>query len=434
MARGLADFDPDALRNLRLGRRLPVENSASMSADELGRAVGASKAQILAYENGHRVPDPPRIRALADALGVHPAMLMHDTGRKEWGVADIRRACGLRALDLVKELGISPKSYRRFEYEGIVPARRPRFLDDVAQIFGTSRRSLEIAINRMPAVTARQAKARHLIESMAERYINQPGEWKGPEAQDPDLLELSASYGRPVQRTRRVLTYELGELRQMLVRARRERVVADYDTDQGRQERARSAYHRWHALYLQDLRRIPLRLEQFHRSAQPSDAWQALVDLHEAEAKPEGPWAPSTLLAAPTTVELLPPSLVERRTVDGVAGCRLTSQGVSHVRTFRELYAALYPGIRRPQRSSSKSVSAHLRGGLSDNTFSFRQERFVIPQPAIDVQTRLAGSKGSPVEIILSARLRLHVGPAAWTIVVVPEAAADPYEPGQRQQ
>ncbi|MFE4256057.1 hypothetical protein ACFRU3_42810 [Streptomyces sp. NPDC056910] len=63
----------------------------------------------------------------------------------------------------------------------------------------------------------------------------------------------------------------------------------------------------WNDLFTRDLRPIPLRLEQFHRNAQPSDVWQLLVDLHNVDAVPRGDglWAVSKLLTEDTTV--LPP-------------------------------------------------------------------------------------------------------------------------------
>lgn len=63
----------------------------AMTAEELAGAAGTTKAQILAYENGHRVPDPPRIKALARALHIHPRLLMNPEKRGNWAIADAAR-------------------------------------------------------------------------------------------------------------------------------------------------------------------------------------------------------------------------------------------------------------------------------------------------------------------------------------------------------
>ncbi|MFF1400215.1 helix-turn-helix domain-containing protein [Streptomyces sp. NPDC058287] len=249
----------------------------AMTAEELAGAAGTTKAQILAYENGHRVPEPPRIKTLARALHIHPQLLMNPEKRGNWAIADVRRGCGLRADDVVRELGVSPKVYRRFETEGIVPSRRPRFLDEVAAVFGITRQMLEQAIDKTPAVLQRQRRAAVLVGELAARYVLAAGPWLGPDLSDPELIELATAYGRPLHRTRRVMTYELGELRQRRVRALRESVIADFDTDRDRQMNARLAVDRWNELFTREQRRIPLRLEQFHRNAQPSDVWQLLV-------------------------------------------------------------------------------------------------------------------------------------------------------------
>ncbi|MEU0052932.1 helix-turn-helix transcriptional regulator [Streptomyces sp. NPDC006309] len=420
MARGLADFSPSELRALRMNI-YARPGAVALTAEELAREVGTTKAQILAYENGHRVPDPPRVRALARALGTHPSTLMNHQRHASWDIADVRRACGLRARDVVEQLGVSPKNYRRFENEGIVPSRRPRFLDQVAALFAISRATLERAVNRTPAVRRRQERAAELIEALAERYVPAPGPWKGPAPDDPDLIELAN--GRPVQRTRRVLTYELGELRQTHVRAERERVIADFDTDRDRQASAQLALARWTQVYARELGRIAPRLEQFHRNAQPSTYWQLLVDLFNAEAYASraegGLWAVARLLAADAT--RLPPHLVEQRQIDGVCVCRLTAAGLGHLNTFAGLYAALYPGVRRPLRSPHRSGGTRGRLSPGTETFSVPQhgERLVVPQPALEAFRGVVARTKSLVTVELSPRLRLSVGSHFMTVLTV---------------
>ncbi|WP_156725786.1 helix-turn-helix domain-containing protein [Streptomyces apocyni] len=406
MARGLAHFDPGALLALRTNHTDVDGTPLPLTAEALGALVGATKAQILAYENGHHTPDPRRIRALAKALRVAPQELMRHEGRASWDVAGIRRASGLRAQDIVKALSISPKSYRRFEAQGIVPVRRPRFLDDVASALGISHGALDRAISNIPTVRSRQRRTVDLIWMLAERYVYPPGTWQGPNASDPEIVELAVLYGRPPQRIRRVLSHVLEELRHKIVRMRREEVIAQYDPDRVRQQRAQAAVESWADLFHRELALIPDHLERFHRSAQPSDAWQVLVDLYEAEAHAaDGPWVLAVLLA-PRTVPLLPPSLVRRREFRGVAAVQLTHAGWDHVRRFAGLYAALHPGLRRPHvqpRSSSASRSFRLNFGPP---VEGKQERFVIPPSSLEALLKKADSNGI-VEVWPTPNVRL---------------------------
>ncbi|MET7888997.1 helix-turn-helix domain-containing protein [Streptomyces avermitilis] len=415
MARGLADFSPSELRAHRMNV-YARSDLKPMTAEELASAAGTTKAQILAYENGHRVPDPPRIQSLAQALRIHPWLLMNPEGRDDWAIADVRRACGLRAEDVVRALGISPKVYRRFETEGIVPSRRPRFLDEAAAVFGITRVLLERAIERTPAVRKRQRRAAQLVQELASRYVSAPGPWQGPALSDPALIELATAYGRPLHRTRRVMTHELGELRQRQVRALRESVIADYDTDRERQANARLALERWTDLYHRDLKRIPWRLEQFHRNAQPSDVWQLLVDLHNVDAVPrhDGLWAVSKLLTEDTDV--LPPHLVEQRTIEDVRVCRLTHAGVSHITNFAPLYAALHPVTRKPLRLA-RVASRKAPLGAPTFVLSSRAERLVVPQPALEALQKTT-STAKAITVELSPRLVLTLWPNSLSAAV----------------
>jgi transcriptional regulator with XRE-family HTH domain len=419
MARGLANFNPSELRAHRMNIYARPD-VVSMTAEELAKAIGATKAQVLAYENGHRVPDPPRLRALARALRIHPLLLMDRTGRDTWTLADYRRGSGLRAQDVVSLLRISPKNYRRFENEGIVPSRRPQFIDEAAHALHMPRRLVEAAIDRTPAVKRRQSRAFDLIVAMAERYVPKPGPWKGPASNDPDLIELAAAYGRPVQRVRRVLTYELGELRQSQVRAERERVIADFDTDRDRQAHAQHALTRWIEVFERELARIPRRLELFHRTAQPSEVWRVLVDLYNVDATVRadpGTWVATKLLGWEPPE--LPRYLVEQRSIDDVEVCRLSAQGANHLLSYSGLYAALYPGVRKPIRPAARPTTKARGAGGTPETFTLpaRPERLAIPQPILEsTRAATAGTKNSTF-VELSPSYELLVGANSLSVV-----------------
>lgn len=408
MARGLADFDPRALYEFRSAKIYVEGGAGRLTAEALAKRIGTTKAQILAYENGHRTPDPQRIRALAEALGVRPQDLMRREGRRGWDVADIRRASGLTAGDVVKELCISPKSYRRFEQQGIVPVRRPRFLDDVAGALGVKYVALQAAMDNIPAVAERRRRGAEIIQELAGLYVHNPGVWRGPDLEDPGVLQLATLYGRPPQRIRRILTRLLGELRQLSVRMQREKIIADFDPELAHQQRAISAIERWEEVYSMEIARIPVRLEGFHRSAQPSDAWQALVDLSDAGTRPDGPWVFSALLGRSETLAQLPPFLVRQQEFEGVPAAQLTADGHVHVRNFQELYAALYPSLRRPRaRASRRSTTTSRAGQEGGFTLHGRSERFVIPPHTLD-QLFLSSPTG-PSEVRVAPHLRLSV-------------------------
>ncbi|WP_333739244.1 helix-turn-helix domain-containing protein [Streptomyces sp. IBSBF 2806] len=416
MTRGLTHFSPSALRALRTNAALDPDRSA-MTADALAQAVGTTKAQILAYENGHRVPDPPRVSSLAAALRVRTFELMDPLEQKRWALADLRRASGLRALDVATVLGVAPKNYRRFEVEGIVPSRSPQFVDDVASVLGVTRSELEDVMDRTPAVQCRRDRAVDLVVSMADRYVPVPGPWRGPSADDADLIELAALYGRPVQRIRRVLTHELGEVRQTYVRSQRERVVADFDTNRTRQLRAQDALAQWRVVTGREIAQIPHRLERFHRSAQPSDVWKLLIDLHNVDAtyRPDaGNWAVTSLLCHDPGV--LPRHMVHRRMIDDVAVCRLSMQGLSHLQTFTGLYAYLFPGVHRPRTARSRSRIAST-GGQDTFALPGHSERLVIPGPALETaRSATLRSKGL-FSVELSPSYTLLVGTQSVTAV-----------------
>ncbi|MEU5416633.1 helix-turn-helix domain-containing protein [Streptomyces clavifer] len=379
-------------------------SSSPLTAAGLAKLASTTKAQILAYENGHRTPDPQRIRELAEHLGVRPIDLMNRDRQSHWDVATMRRANGLTAKELSAELSISPKSYRRFEQQGVVPVRRPRFLDDVGTTLRISRSTLHTAIDNIPAVIERQHETEQIIQALARTYVARPGIWKGPDLEDPGVVKLSVMYGRPPQRIRRILTRLLGELRQTSVRMRRERILADFGTELSSQQTAKAAVERWREIFVNEMLRIPGRLEGFHRSAQPSAAWQVMVDLYDSETRPEGVWVVSAHLGRLDVMEELPPSLVTQWRFDGIRAAALTSVGYRHVRQYQDMYLALYPGLRRPRPRTKRS------GSRTSTTFTIpgRSERFTIPPSTID-RLLLTSTGSGPWEMQLSPTIRLTI-------------------------
>ncbi|MFF3863292.1 helix-turn-helix domain-containing protein [Streptomyces sp. NPDC002209] len=385
-----------------------------MTASELARKVGATKAQIVAYENGRTVPDPRRVADLARALGVAPSRLMRAERRLVWEVADLRRAAALTAAKTAEAMGMSVKAYRRFEQQGVVPAQRAGFLDVLADLFGAGVDELDRALDNVPAVAERCLRVDELIRELVEVYVHSDEVWSGPGARDRRVERIAALYGRGVQHVRSMLLFELGELRQRSALMWRERAVALYDTDPRRQQRARNSTEQ-HSRHLErELAQITPRLEGFHRHGQPSGIWQVLVDLHDAEARSAGPWVPLALLAGVDTSMSLPRSLVRCGEFGDVRAAQLTRGGVFHIRSFRRLYAAVYPNLRRPRAAGGQpGHQVPPVRAVPEGQFSLPgvAERFAVPQPVMhrlleEVEARGTAEKG------LSPTVILALGPA----------------------
>ncbi|MFD8576663.1 helix-turn-helix domain-containing protein [Streptomyces virginiae] len=422
MARGLSDFDPGALQRLRWG--FPTATGKpGLTAAELARLVGASKAQIVAYENGRTVPDPKRVAELARVLNVPPTRLMRTWNRDHWAVADLRRAAALTAAAVTQTLGVSAKAYRKFEQQGIVPAQRHTFLDDLADLLAVSYSTLDRAVDNIPAVTDRKDQATELVRNLAETYVRQDGQWCQPPAQDPYVVELAGLYGRTPHRLQPILGHLLSELRQRAVLIQREHVVAKYDTDPARQHRARGVLAQHRHRYGKEMTQVAARLEAFHRTGQPSDVWQALVDLTDLSANPAGTWVPLTLLATHDTTELLPRFLVRQEPFGDITAAQLTTQGNHHLRAFRDLYTALYPTVRPPRTNNTSRSGTPARTPGPDHNFTLPgfTERFAVPQRVMAQLQKDADLRGT-AEVPLSDTVMLTLGPATTGSVPRPRS------------
>ncbi len=392
MARGQTDFDPMALRLLR-----SRSQEQGMSAEQLATLVGATKAQIIAYENGRQTPDGPRIRRLAEALGVAPVELMRLENQGHWSVADWRRSAGLRVQDVVTALSISPKSYRRFEAEGIVPSRRPCFLDDLASLFSTDADELESALLGNPILRQRARKAGELIQSLYERYVSQmEGFWVGPSETDEEIRELAQLYGRTVSGITRLLVQELMQLRRALINTIRFGLDQHLELTKERRERATREADGRRRLLANRLKRLPSKLERFYWRLLPSDSWQLIVDLYNTDPQgADGLWAVTTDWSAAAGIDALPPSMISRREFDGIACCKLTPTGHGFVTRNKQMYAAYHPTVspvrpfraRRPGQSPdgarSTVSSEHVLLGLPGQNVQVLFQRPLPSAPAV---------------------------------------------------
>jgi hypothetical protein len=90
--RGQGSFAPEALDRFRRAVARDDRPKPGLSVDELAARVGTTRQQVLAYLHGRAVPEPARLKALADAVGVHPREL---APAAEVDLAALRRQAGL---------------------------------------------------------------------------------------------------------------------------------------------------------------------------------------------------------------------------------------------------------------------------------------------------------------------------------------------------
>jgi transcriptional regulator with XRE-family HTH domain len=91
--RGKAPFDPAALESARRAVRRPDRDRLGLSVDELAKRAGTSRRQVISYLKDGVVPEPARLRALAEAVEVDVRVLMGVTD--DMNLANLRRCAGL---------------------------------------------------------------------------------------------------------------------------------------------------------------------------------------------------------------------------------------------------------------------------------------------------------------------------------------------------
>ncbi|MCF6525662.1 helix-turn-helix domain-containing protein [Streptomyces sp. JJ36] len=344
MARGQADFDGDTLRRLRT-QGSPCGLVPPMSAAALGAAVGATKAEILAYESGQRSPEVPRLVRLAQALHVQPADLLCPDRWPYWTLADIRRANGLRSIEVGRHIRASHKVYRRFEVHGLVPHRRPRLLEEVAELFHVSRFRMHICLDATPAVRDRVVEVSALTQDLFREKVSTAGTWVRPGVDVPEVRRIAALYARSPTTVSRILGRELFQLRRGVALVARERATAWYDPEPERQSAAESRARRHHQTLMDQVEGVSTRIERFFRQSLPGDAWQSLMRLLKYGTRE---WVSVDKLGSAAALELLPRAFAESRLSEEGVSWRATRGGFEHARTFGAWYAQLYPTVRVP--------------------------------------------------------------------------------------
>ncbi|MEV0374992.1 helix-turn-helix transcriptional regulator [Streptomyces sp. NPDC050636] len=347
VARGTGTFDGAALRILR--------QQAGLSAARLAARVGTSKAAILAYEKGKRVPEARRVAELAGALG-HPdarALCPPSPDVDVLSLELLRRQRGLTAARLAEVIGISRSTYRRIEQEAWLPSRgRGTVPVRLAEVLGVSLRTVTLALHSHPSAVQRREQATEHLGALFKR-AHEVGMPAVVDPDEDDLLALAALIGHPAGVVCRLVNQEIGNYRALL--KERERYTAEAAYAQNDRERRNAE-----ALLAQTHHRIESApqaaagfLADFLDDAMTFRQWRALVSLSGAGRRVERP---------EQGVELhesfdpdVWPGLLDRRvngrplirerldTQQDVKYYSPTDAGLIYYETSREVYGALYP-------------------------------------------------------------------------------------------
>jgi transcriptional regulator with XRE-family HTH domain len=103
---GSAGFSPERFRDARI--------RAGKSPAGLAREAGVPRSDISKYEAGQAAPQPPRLGALARALGVSARALLEVPADGE-SLAHVRAAAGLTQAQLADHAGVTRKRYELAE-------------------------------------------------------------------------------------------------------------------------------------------------------------------------------------------------------------------------------------------------------------------------------------------------------------------------------
>ena len=321
-----------------------ARSACALSAEELAEKVGASKAQILAYENGQRVPDPPRIRQLADQLGIHPMKLANQSSMRSWELADLRRANGLRASDLSSNLDLKPHSYRRLETLGLAAEGRYGLSQRLAVALGVSMRALERHLTNVPAVRQRLDSIRRPLTALIEEHL-EPGCATGPEATDQAVKEIAACYTRSATTVARILYQEIVTLRQMRHRQAVQAATAFYGPTAEDQQGARRRMECEEARTAQQISSLPRRLDSFFRAQLAPSSWETLSQLHLARTTKRALSMIAPAVAHDPTLTPLVRPLARATAEPEPALYEISKEGQRHYLSFKHWYGALYPWV-----------------------------------------------------------------------------------------
>lgn len=348
------------------GRRLRRARSAAqghgMSVSELAVSIGAAKEEILLYEAGTRYPEAPRIKQLAEALGIAPLDLADPGGKDDWTLADLRRLNGYRVRDLSGELGLSPRTYSRLERDGVISQRRFALVPQIADRLGVSVAEVERLIGKAPVVQQRLSSVRPLLHAVFDSYT-QAGCLKIPSSDDSNVRAIASLYARPAAILAALLGQETARIRDLLRRRASFAVTADFGATADEQADARKGVEAQTARIQRTISSLPQRLDTFFRCMLPSEHWRALAHLSLVATTVGGPLTPAQLKTPADILASMPPHLVTALpdTAQDAREYEISEDGIQHHVAYRSWYDALYPSVRTFVQTRDIRTSGHLR-------------------------------------------------------------------------
>jgi transcriptional regulator with XRE-family HTH domain len=95
-------------------RLLETRQAQHLSQDQLAKRLGHVRNRISEWETGQRIPTPPSLRALADALRVAPHELTNIDPTNAT-LQDLRYFAGLSVSSVAAELSVTNDQIHKFE-------------------------------------------------------------------------------------------------------------------------------------------------------------------------------------------------------------------------------------------------------------------------------------------------------------------------------
>ncbi|MBB1258408.1 helix-turn-helix domain-containing protein [Streptomyces alkaliterrae] len=346
MARGTAPFDGEALRTLRLttsvdGRRL--------SAEALARLVGTSKARILAYEQGHSVPEPSRIKQLAGVFQV-PSAVLTPAEYTHPSLRELRVQAGLTIAKTASLLGMSRKTFGHLENH----ARQPRHDDGTLQVrlaylLGVSPSVIRQALYGHPQAERRRARLADYLLGLFKEIDR--GRIAVVDPDDPSLLSTADLLHRPASVAARLVNHEISGYRQLM----KERDLAKVELEYAPSGRSAHVRDRVVRKYEERIALAAVHSAQtlcgFLMEAMPARQWRMLVAVANAGAgglPVKRQLEPSETVETLASLAFLAHVEMTQRAEPQAVTYHLTPRGMRVVRKQWRLYECLYPSVRTP--------------------------------------------------------------------------------------
>ncbi|WP_329347178.1 helix-turn-helix domain-containing protein [Streptomyces sp. NBC_01261] len=402
-------FSGRRLREARIAARA----GRGMTAEELARLSGTSKSQILAYENDLRVPEPPRIKDLASALGVPPLDLADQSLMPEWTLASLRRASGLRIADVCKELRIKPHVYRRIESTGLTGQDCHGVTPRLAAMMNVLVQDVENALSNEPLYHSRITEISALIYELVQNFVR-PGNLNMPQADETLVRQISAHLGRHALAVSKILGHEISTLRETHRRAMIEKATAHYGTTHEEQARASRRMNAENRVLANAETVLAQRLDVFFRSQLSAESWHLLAKLHLRQSRKS---SNPTLLCSPSAAQEIGAFAEAAGKDERTVG--ITAEGQRHFISFKSWYDLQYPWIQKENEAYEQS----LLSGRSELTTQL-QQRFTEAETILfsfdGVLCRLFTSDGRAITS--------HIAQAAHNLQLFtsPATPADP--------